>query len=39
MSIEYRHIRDHIEVYVDGIFVVSADTMYEARKEIKEEIL
>jgi hypothetical protein len=33
---EYRHVRGHVEVYIDGAFVVSADTMAEARAEINE---
>ena len=31
---EYRHVRGHVEVYIDGAFVVSADTMAEAHAEI-----
>lgn len=37
MEIEYRHVRDHVEVYVDGVFHFSADTMAEAHKEMEEE--
>lgn len=28
------HKRDHYEVYVDGMFVCSADTVVEAAKEL-----
>ena len=31
---EYRHVRGHVEVYIDGVFVISADTMAEAHEEI-----
>lgn len=34
---EYRYVRGHVEVFVDGVFHVSADTMAEAHKEMKEE--
>lgn len=36
--IEYRNVNGHIEVYVDGVFSFSADTMTEARNEMKEEV-
>lgn len=34
--IEFRHVREHIEVYQDGEFVVSADTESEARQFLRE---
>lgn len=33
---EYRHVRGHIEVFLDGEFQFSADNMHEAREEIKD---
>ncbi len=30
MTMEYRNIRGHIEVYLDGVFLFSADTIEEA---------
>lgn len=35
--IEFRHIRGHIEVFENGIFLFSADTMAEAHKMLLEE--
>lgn len=32
--VEYRSVRGHVEVYIDGVFCISADTMAEAHKEI-----
>lgn len=32
---EFRRIKDHIEVYLDGEFQFSADTIQEAREELK----
>lgn len=34
---EYKGVRGHIEVYKDGKFILSADTMAEAHKELEEE--
>lgn len=31
---EYRYVRGHVEVYLDGTFLCSADNMFEAREEI-----
>lgn len=31
---EFRHVRGHIEVYLDGKFEFSADTMAEAYREL-----
>lgn len=33
--IEYRNVNGHIEVFVNGRFVVSADTLAEAKKEME----
>ena len=33
---EYRNVNGHIEVYKNHVFCFSADTMEEARKELKE---
>lgn len=30
------YIRDHVEVYEDGKFVLSADTYSDAMKEVRE---
>lgn len=34
--IEFRHVREHIEVYKDGEFVVSADNESEAHQFLRE---
>ena len=34
---EFRHVNGHIEVYENGIFVLSADTMGEAYREVYSE--
>jgi len=33
---EYRWVFGHIEVYLDGVFVLSADTIHEAEQELEE---
>ena len=33
---EIRHVREHVEVFLDGVFIFSADTELEARRELKE---
>lgn len=33
---EFRHVRGHIEVYLFGVFQLSADTEAEARREVEE---
>lgn len=32
--IEFRKVKEHIEVYKDGVFIVSADNLSEAHKEL-----
>lgn len=32
---EFRHVKGHIEVYLDGEFQFSADTIQEAREELE----
>ena len=34
---EYRNVHGHVEVYVDGKFVLSADTKGEAIREMEKE--
>lgn len=34
---EFRHVNGHIEVYLDGVFLLSADTIAEAMRELREE--
>lgn len=34
--VEFKHVKEHIEVYKDGKFVVSADNLREAEQELKE---
>ncbi len=34
---EFRYVRGHVEVFLNGKFQFSADTMSEARKEFKHE--
>lgn len=34
---QFRNVRGHIEVYLDGCFVFSADTMSEAYAELQNE--
>lgn len=36
VNVEFRNVRGHIEVFIDGLFWVSADTLAEAHREIKE---
>lgn len=31
---EFRHVRGHIEVYLNGVFLFSADSLAEAQREI-----
>ena len=33
---EFRYVKDHVEVYYNGEFCFSADTMQEARAELAE---
>lgn len=33
---EFRNVRGHIEVYIDGVFQFSADTICEAEAELRE---
>lgn len=33
---EFRRVREHIEVYLDGKFQFSADTMREAMEELED---
>lgn len=35
-GLEYCYVRGHIEVYLDGAFLCSADNLTEAREEISE---
>lgn len=34
--VEFRHVMEHIEVYEDGKFIVSADNLREAEQELEE---
>ena len=34
---EFRKVREHIEVYLNGEFQFSADTISEANAELKQE--
>lgn len=34
---EFRHVKGHIEVFLNGEFQFSADTISEARKELEQE--
>lgn len=39
MEVEFRHVREHIEVYSrEGRFLFSADTEREARQEMRDEV-
>lgn len=33
--VEFRYVNGHVEVFDDGRFIVSADTMAEAHKEME----
>lgn len=33
---EFRNVKGHIEVFLNGEFVLSADTYQEAKSELKE---
>lgn len=35
--IEYRNVRGHVEVFIDGAFYCSADNMAEAKKEVENQ--
>lgn len=35
---EFRRVREHIEVFLNGEFQFSADNMSEARAEIREQM-
>lgn len=35
-TLEYRYVRGHVEIYLDGAFVCSADNMSEALDEMTE---
>lgn len=37
MNVEFRNVRGHIEVYIEGEFQFSADTIVEAMRELKQE--
>lgn len=32
-AIEYRHVKGHVEVFENGVFLFSADTQAEAERE------
>lgn len=32
--VEFRKVKEHIEVYKDGVFIVSADNLREAQEEL-----
>lgn len=32
---DFKYVKDHVEVYLDGQFQFSADNMSEARKELR----
>lgn len=34
---EFRNVRGHVEVFLRGHFILSADTMAEARREIEND--
>lgn len=34
---EFRNVRGHVEVFLRGSFIFSADTMAEARREIEND--
>lgn len=36
MKYEFRNVHGHIEVYLDGIFQFSADSIPEAKRELGE---
>lgn len=36
LALEYRYVRGHVEVYLDGVFLCSADNLTEAHEEISE---
>lgn len=37
MNVEFRNVRGHIEVYIEGKFQFSADTIVEAMRELEQE--
>ena len=36
-SYEFRYVRGHVEVFLHGSFIFSADTMAEARRELEND--
>lgn len=34
---EFRYVRGHIEVFLNGVFQFSADTVSEAQEELQEQ--
>lgn len=37
LKYEFKHVRGHVEVFLNGVFQFSADTMAEAMHELREE--
>lgn len=33
---EFRFVRGHVEVFLHGLFILSADTIYEAQADLVE---
>lgn len=33
---EYRNVKGHVEVFLDGEFMLSADTLQEAKREVEK---
>ena len=36
--IEFRNVRGHIEVYIDGVFQFSADNLREAEQDLEAHL-
>ena len=37
--IEFKKVLEHVEVYIAGKFIFSADNTYEAEKEMKAQLV
>lgn len=37
MEYDFKYVKGHVEVYLDGVFQFSADDISEARRELRYE--
>jgi len=36
---EFRYVKEHVEVFLDNVFLLSADTIGEALNELADQII